>query len=140
MEFEKMYNEEMRNRIDEVDFYGTDENYIHCKFGHLWKMYNFTDKFRKEYPRFVEEYTKYFTGEKSLFENELVLVNYIRRFNIPVYLYFNFTDEPVKEWEEIYSWLIENSVGSYDLYKRELDKEINKWVNIDLDNHKFIDR
>lgn len=136
MKFGKMYNKKMRNKIDEVNFYGTDENYIHCKFGHLYKMYNFTDDFIEEYPRFFEEYKKYFNGEDSLFKNGLALVNYIRRYKIPVYLYFNFTDEPCRKWEEIYSWLIDNYVGGDELYKFDYDKH----CYIDLDGHELEDK
>ena len=46
-----------------IDYYGEDANYIHTKFGDLRKMYNFTPAFKELYPKFAEEYTKYWNGE-----------------------------------------------------------------------------
>ena len=37
------------NEIDDsIDYYWDDANYIHLKFWHMWKMYNFTEEFIKE--------------------------------------------------------------------------------------------
>jgi len=44
---------------NEIDYYGTKDNYIHLKFGDARKMYNFTPEFIKEYPLFAKEYSKY---------------------------------------------------------------------------------
>lgn len=77
-----------------IDYYGTKDNYIHAKFGRLQKMYNFTPKFMKQYPRFCEEYIRYFNGELSQFQQPQQIIEYVEQNNIPVHFYFNFTDEP----------------------------------------------
>lgn len=89
-----------------IDYYGTKDNYIHLKFGDMRKMYNFTKEFEKERPNFCKEYKNYFIGEKSIFNNGLEIANYINAYDIPVALYFNFTDEPVKDMTEVYEYFI----------------------------------
>lgn len=77
-----------------INYYGTDADYIHAKFGDLRKMYNFTDSFKHKYPKFCEEYTKYWNGEYSAFKQPQQIVEYVEQNNIPVHFYFNYTDEP----------------------------------------------
>ena len=86
------------NEIDDsIDYYWDDANYIHLKFWHMWKMYNFTEEFIKDYPKFFEDYKHYFhnDGEWPRKEwDEIQICEYIRDNNIPVHLYNNFEDEP----------------------------------------------
>jgi hypothetical protein len=77
-----------------IDYYGEDANYIHAKFGDLRKMYNFTPALRELYPKFSEEYTKYWNGEYSVFKQPQQIAKYVDENKIPVHFYFNFTDEP----------------------------------------------
>lgn len=77
-----------------IDYYGTKDNYIHAKFGDLRKMYNFTQALRELYPRFCEEYIKYWNGEYSVFKQPQQIVKYVDENKIPVHFYFNYTDEP----------------------------------------------
>lgn len=77
-----------------IDYYGSKDNYIHAKFGDLRKMYNFTDSFKKKYPKFSEEYGKYWLGEYSVFQQPQQIVKYVQKYEIPVHFYFNYTDEP----------------------------------------------
>jgi hypothetical protein len=44
---------------EKIDFYGNKDNYIHLKFGHARKMYNFTKEFIEQYPLFAKEYILY---------------------------------------------------------------------------------
>jgi hypothetical protein len=77
-----------------IDYYGNKDNYIHAKFGDLRKMYNFTDAFKKQYPKFAEEYVQYWVGNYSRFKVPQQIVAYVEQNNIPVNFYFNYTDEP----------------------------------------------
>lgn len=99
----------------EIDYYGTDDNYIHLKWGDCVKMYNFTDEFRAEYPEFTERYTHYWEngGSKQAsfdnkgFKNAFEVIAYIYKKDIPVHLYFNFTDEPVVGgYDEVIAYLV----------------------------------
>ena len=77
-----------------IDYYGTKDDYIHAKFGDLRKMYNFTAEFRQEYPRFCEQYERYYMGNLSVFSIPQQILEYVKTHNIPVNFYFNYTDEP----------------------------------------------
>lgn len=98
----------MKNKT--IDYYGDEDNYIHLKFGDVRKMYHFTPDFREKYSGFSNEYTKYFMGEKSKFSSPFAVVNYAYEHNIPVHFYYNFTDTPATDREEIMNYLVnENS-------------------------------
>ena len=124
---------------NEINYYGTEDNYIHAKFGDLKKAFNFTEEFEKKYPKFSEEYRKYWFGEsyagKSLFTNPLEIVNYIINFDIPVYAYFNFTDTPAT-WEEVQDYLKDEYLGNKKLYKFDKD-ENNNYTYFSLDGDKM---
>lgn len=77
-----------------IDYYGDKDNYIHAKFGDLLKMYNFTPAFKELYPKFSEEYSRYWNGEYSVFKQPQQIVKYVDENKIPVHFYFNYTDEP----------------------------------------------
>lgn len=94
-----------------IDYYGEEDNYIHIKFGRMQKMYNFPDAFREKYPNFCAEYDKYWNGEGGRFKNMLDITQYIDEFGVPVNLYFNYTDEPVKDIAEVYEYIIRESMG-----------------------------
>ena len=92
-----------------VDYYWDQHNYIHLKFGHMWKMYNFTDDFIKEYPDFFHNYCMYFNWEKGgrwSEWDEVKICEYIRDNNIPVHLYYNFEDVPytIEQAIEYFNW------------------------------------
>ena len=95
-----------------IDYYGEDANYIHLKFGHIRKMYNFTPEFMNKYPNFVAEYKKYWNGDSTCrFNSTLEVVQYIDTFEVPVHLYFNYTDTPVKDMSEVYEYFIREYSG-----------------------------
>lgn len=92
-----------------IDYYGNEDNYIHLKFGRAQKMYNFTDDFIKSYSKFAKEYSKYFLGKKSKFENPFQIVAYVYKHKIPVSFYYNYTDTPAKNEKEIMAYLVEEN-------------------------------
>ena len=77
-----------------IDYYGDKDNYIHAKFGDVIKMFNFNESLRNLYPRFCEEYIKYWNREYSVFKQPQQIVKYVDENKIPVHFYFNYTDEP----------------------------------------------
>jgi len=108
-----------------INYYGEKDNYIHLKFGDCIKAYNFTEDFIKEYPQFVKAYKEYFMGKSRAFKNALQVISYIYNNEIPVHLYFNFTDTPVKDREEAVSYFIrENDKDT--IYEWELIKTYEK--------------
>ena len=117
-----------------INYYGGNDNYIHAKFGDLRKCYNFTKDFIEKYPRFSEEYHKYYMCEKSLFSNPLEIVNYIIYFNIPVHAYFNFTDT-AGTWEDVQDYLKHEYMGNSELYRLDKDENGN-YIYLSLDNDK----
>lgn len=119
----------------EIDYYGENDNYIHLKFGDCRKMYNFTEDFVKEYPRFADEYRKYFYGKESLFINPLEIINYTINFDIPINYYENFTDEPCTK-RQAQEYLMNEYIGNRELCKSGFDDE-KKWFWEDLDGHRF---
>jgi hypothetical protein len=90
----------------EIDYYGTEDNYIHLKFGDCRKMYFFTNDFIKQYPDFAREYQNYFDGTKSKFKNPFQIVSYVFDNNVPVNFYYNFTDTPAEDKDSILSYLV----------------------------------
>lgn len=97
---------------EEIDYYGVTNDYIHLKFGRATKAYNFTADFREEYPNFVEKYEKYWNNEEGGFETSYYVIEAIERDQIPVHLYFNYTDEPCKTVEEAYRYLARENTQS----------------------------
>jgi hypothetical protein len=91
-----------------IDYYGDKDNYIHAKFGDLRKAYNFTPELKKLYPKFCEEYAKYWNGEFCRFQQPQQIVKYVDENKIPVHFYFNYTDEPATIQD------------MYDYFEREL--------------------
>lgn len=92
-------------KTKQIDYYGTDANYIHLKFGNCIKMYNFTPDFITKHPLFAREYANYFMGRVSQFKNPFQVVNYVYKNKIPVHFYYNFTDTPAKNRSEIMDYL-----------------------------------
>jgi hypothetical protein len=111
-----------------IDYYGTEDNYIHLKFGHARKMYNFTEAFEKQYPNFAEQYKGYWNGGGG-FETAHDVIEAIERENIPVNLYFNFTDTPCESVTEAYKYLARENGGMVQ-YQQErieaLEKELKE--------------
>lgn len=123
----------------EINYYGDKDNYIHAKFGDLRKCYNFTKEFTEKYPRFSEEYGKYFMCEESMFSNPLEIINYIIFFEIPVHAYFNFTDTPAT-WKEVQKYLGREYMGNKELYTFGYDKNGKcTYFSLDGDKMKEID-
>lgn len=94
------------NTKEKVDYYGGKHNYIHLKFGDCVKAYNFTNDFRKKYPQFVKAYEMYWHGDKRAFKNPFQVVSYVYNNNIPIHFYYNFTDTPAENREEIMAYLL----------------------------------
>ena len=96
---------------NEINYYGQKDNYIHLKFGDCRKKYFFTKELEEKYPDFTEEYTKYFQGMPSSFENPFQVISYVFNNNIPIHFYFNFTDKPATTRQEITDYLLnENDI------------------------------
>ena len=102
----------------EIDYYGTKDSYIHLKFGDIRKMYNFTKELEKKYPDFTREYAKYWNCEKSKFTSPFQVVSYIYDKNIPINLYYNFTDTLVKDREEVIDYLVRENSYVYSLNEK----------------------
>jgi len=101
----------------EINYYGSEDNYIHLKFGDCLKAYNFTNDFRDKYPVFVKAYEGYWNGKRNVFKNALQVISYVYNSKTPVHLYFNFTDTPVKDKAEAVAYFV-----------RENDKDtIHDW-------------
>jgi hypothetical protein len=88
-----------------MDYYGETDNYIHLKFGHMQKQYNFTDEFKKEYPEFSDEFIKYWIDMGDKFKTPMDIALYVKEHNIPVGFYFNFTDTPAENVDEVIDYL-----------------------------------
>lgn len=102
-----------------IDYYGKDANYIHLKFGDARKCYNFTDEFRKEFPEFTERYTDYWNNGASKehnkgFKSPFEVVAYAFKKNIPVNWYYNYTDTPVSDYDEIIKYLVDENTYIHD--------------------------
>ena len=102
-----------------IDYYGTEDNYIHLKFGDCIKAYNFTPDFKLKYPKFTKAYEMYWDGKRIAFKNPFQVVSYAFNNNIPINWYYNFTDEPAGDRAEIIQYLLdENNVP--ELYDHQL--------------------
>lgn len=100
-----------KNYINSINFYWTDENYIHFKFWDLRKFYHFTKEFCEKYPVFAEEFWKYFDYEESIFKNPREIVLYVYYYKIPVYFYFNYTDTPCYNKQDAIRYLTREYMG-----------------------------
>ncbi len=101
----------------EIDYYGSSDNYIHLKWGDCVKAYYFTTAFRAKYPEFTQAYEGYWEGKRGVFKNALQVITYVYNNKLPVHLYFNFTDTPVK-----------NRAEAVEYFVRENDKDtIYEW-------------
>lgn len=110
-----------------MNYYGTDADYIHLKFGDMQKAYNFTDEFRAKYPNFCAEYELYWNqDEKCRFKSPLQIAQYIDMFDVPVHLYFNFTDEPAKDMTEVYAYFLREYTGITQDYDGHYREDYNK--------------
>jgi hypothetical protein len=112
-----------------IDAYGDTENVIHFKFGDMRKSYNFTEEFRAKYPNFCKEYSRYFSGENSLFSDPLSIVNYIEAFKLPLKLYSNMVDEEFADIEAAKEWIC-NEWGGRNRDKLYHFKD-SKYVGLD---------
>jgi hypothetical protein len=93
--------------MKEINYYGTEDNYIHLKFGDARKCYNLTKEFRKKYSLFSEEYDKYWNMDKTCkFKNPFQIVSYVFENKLPVHFYYNYTDTPAKNKKEIMNYLV----------------------------------
>lgn len=94
-----------------IDYYGKNASYIHLKFGDARKMFFFTKEFRKKYKRFCESYECYYFEEPNKNKDDEFLsgfdvVETARALKIPVEIfYYNFTDTPAKNYDEIFDYL-----------------------------------
>lgn len=95
-----------------INYYGTKDNYIHLKFGDCRKAYNFTKKFIKYNPDFAKKYQRYFeTGQRDWegFRSPFEVVAYAFKKSIPVQFYYNFTDTPATDYNEIIAYLVKEN-------------------------------
>lgn len=98
-----------------INYYGENDNYIHLKFGHARKCYNFTEDFIKLHKDFVEKYLAYWNGEETedldnAFLNARDVVYGAEKEDLPPeFFYFNYTDESAESYREIYNWIGENN-------------------------------
>lgn len=98
-----------------INYYGDKDNYIHLKFGHARKCYNFTPEFIEKYPKFTEKYQDYWNDETtedtdSAFLNAYDVVYGAEQEGLPAeFFYFNYTDEPAESYQQIYNWIEENN-------------------------------
>jgi hypothetical protein len=99
----------------QIDFYGDKANYIHLKFGDARKYYYFTGEFTKEYPEFTREYSRYFERQPSQFTNPFSIVAYVYKHNLPVHFYYNFTDTPAIDEQEIMAYLLREQSSTPNL-------------------------
>ncbi len=105
--------------MKQIDYYGSEDNYIHLKFGDCVKSYNFTSDFREKYPQFVKAYEMYWDNKHTAFKNPFQVVSYAFNNKIPVHFYYNFTDTPAKSRYEIIAYLLhENDV--HELFDYQL--------------------
>lgn len=102
-----------------MDYYNGSIDTIHLKFGDMRKHVNFTEKFSRKYPKFVEEYFKYLQRDPECkFGSALEIVNYVDYYNIPVHFYFNYTDTPAKNNKEVQDYLVREAMPrDYGDYK-----------------------
>lgn len=99
-----------------IDYYGTDADYIHLKWGDMRKAFNFTEEFKNKHPNFYKEYRKYWNDDPTCkFHTPLQIAQYVDMFNIPVRFYFNFTDTPVHNMTEMYEYFIREYTGDTKL-------------------------
>ena len=105
----------MKKIKKEIDYYGSEADYIHLKFGDCRKMYNFTPDFIAKYPQFAKAFQMYWNGELKRyysFENPFQVVSYAFNHKIPVHFYYNYTDTPAKSRKEIIAYLLnENNIN-----------------------------
>lgn len=99
-----------------IDAYGDTQNVIHFKFGDCRKQYHFTDEFMQEYPKFCEEWSKYWCNEDSVFDSPFDILRYIENFELPVKLYSNYYDEEFADLQAVREWLA-NEYGTRDMEK-----------------------
>jgi hypothetical protein len=96
-----------------IDYYGHTDNYIHLKFGDCVKAYNFTKKFIKEHSDFAEKYKRYFENGARAglngFNSPFAVVAHAFKRNIPVHFYYNFTDKPATDYNEIIAYLVKEN-------------------------------
>jgi hypothetical protein len=100
-----------------INYYGTRDNYIHLKFGDCRKAYHFTKKFVKEHLDFAKRYQHYFengwggrgTGQFDDFRSPFEVVAYAFKKSIPVHFYYNFTDTPATDYNEIIAYLVKEN-------------------------------
>ncbi len=103
--------------MKDINYYGTEDNYIHLKFGDARKCYNFTEQFKKDYPEFTARYVDYFdngasklnSSLKKGFRSPYELVAYAFKKEIPVHFYYNYTDEPAKGYDDIIKYLVDEN-------------------------------
>lgn len=106
----------------QIDYYGSKDNYIHLKWGDCVKAYHFTDDFRARYPEFTQAYEDYWDGNRGAFKNAFQVITYIYNNRVPVHLYFNFTDTPVKDREDAVQYFIREN-DKVTIYEWELTKK-----------------
>ena len=100
-----------------INYYGDNDNYIHLKFGDCIKAYNFTNEFMEKYPEFTERYKDYCNNgankqasyNKTGFASAFEVVAYVFKKYIPVHFYYNFSDTPAKDYDEIIKYLVEEN-------------------------------
>lgn len=122
--------------MSKIDYYAEKADYIHLKWGDVRKRYHFTDKFVKQHERFVEEFEKYFSRDpESKFKDPLAVVNYIDAFSLPVHFYFNYTDTPAKNIEEVKQYLVREHLP--DEWYVSLNSKLYGWDGEELNRGEY---
>ncbi len=106
--------------MTKIDYYGHTDTYIHLKFGDCIKAYYFTKEFAEKYPDFVKAYEGYWEGKRTAFKNPFQVISYIYNKELPIHLYYNFTDTPVKDRAEVVEYLL-NENNKSTIYEWELN-------------------
>lgn len=123
--------------MKEINYYGTDADYIHLKFGRMQKMYNFTNEFREKYPNFCAEYELFWNHDKKCrFHNPLEIAQYVDMFEVPVHFYYNYTDTPSKSMTDVYEYIIREYSG----ISNEVDGSFRKDYNKSLDGQESVNK
>lgn len=77
------------------DFYSNSEKIciIHIKFNDIRKKYINLNILKDNF--FINEYDKYFSYNNSYFKNAIDILNYIKKYNLPIILYDSYLDKEI---------------------------------------------
>lgn len=58
-------------------------------------------------------------GSKSMFNDPLEIVNYVEMYGLDIKFYFNMTDTPAKDFDDVRAYLNREHIADSYSYKRE---------------------